>query len=374
MRSSQVQQLPRVLACVAGLLVLVARPQQATAGALYHVATDFAVQSPNDQQENYFGFRVDSLDPVSYTLVRVVSFPVRPDIGAETVNIASSKPGQLAVATHLSMHSGTSDTSTIAATPGAAAGFNFDDVLPTPTNGGPTHQDISMTLMLPLHGVVRFFEMPEGNANASIGFFVAVHFFQVDSPLPRTDVSGRAQFSRQGTDINLTFTSSGALSDLNVTALDNGVFLLDGTVITSVTATTGLRAHLGAYISIGNSTVLWDPGQYLENAADFTHTFGFPASGPVFNLPDGFTVNSQEANIVDNQWLGVPEPSSLMLAACGFLGMVAWGWRRGMRWQLDHRRRVVTITTIPSLDRFQVQSKGESSANRLSPNQQGSAA
>jgi hypothetical protein len=36
-----------------------------------------------------------------------------------------------------------------------------------------------------------------------------------------------------------------------------------------------------------------------------THTFGFSSSGPVFNLPDGYTVNSVSGNIVDNHYVGV---------------------------------------------------------------------
>lgn len=43
--------------------------------------------------------------------------------------------------------------------------------------------------------------------------------------------------------------------------------------------------------------------------------------GPVFNLPAGYTLNSAQANIVDNQWLGptlpVPEPGTALLLLAG---------------------------------------------------------
>ncbi|MBI3838904.1 MAG: PEP-CTERM sorting domain-containing protein [Planctomycetia bacterium] len=60
----------------------------------------------------------------------------------------------------------------------------------------------------------------------------------------------------------------------------------------------------------------------------FSHTFGFPTSGPVFNLPDGFTANSPEGQIANNNF--VPEPSTLALAAIG-LGLVACYRRRTAR-------------------------------------------
>jgi hypothetical protein len=50
--------------------------------------------------------------------------------------------------------------------------------------------------------------------------------------------------------------------------------------------------------------------------ASFGDTFGFPTSGPVANLPDGYTLNSLDGHIVNNRFVvpeAVPEPSSLVL-------------------------------------------------------------
>jgi hypothetical protein len=44
---------------------------------------------------------------------------------------------------------------------------------------------------------------------------------------------------------------------------------------------------------------------------------GTSSTGPVFLLPDGFTVDSPEMGLFDNQWQGIPEPSSLTLLALG---------------------------------------------------------
>jgi hypothetical protein len=74
-----------------------------------------------------------------------------------------------------------------------------------------------------------------------------------------------------------------------------------------------------------------------QTTADFSQSLTFPTTGPVFLLPDGFTVNSESGLIVDNQWLGgpaqtspIPEPSSLALLGfgAGLLGIGGYVRRR----------------------------------------------
>lgn len=55
---------------------------------------------------------------------------------------------------------------------------------------------------------------------------------------------------------------------------------------------------------------------------DFDSTAAFPALGPIFGLPAGYTVNSTQALIQDNRWIGgaaapVPEPTTLTLLGVG---------------------------------------------------------
>jgi hypothetical protein len=69
---------------------------------------------------------------------------------------------------------------------------------------------------------------------------------------------------------------------------------------------------------------------------DFLSTLSFPTSGPVFDLPTGYTVNSLSGLIADNRWVGapandVPEPGSLALLGLGIAGLAGAGWRRGKR-------------------------------------------
>ncbi len=63
----------------------------------------------------------------------------------------------------------------------------------------------------------------------------------------------------------------------------------------------------------------------IDSLSDFSHTLSFPTSGPVFNLSDGFTLNSAQANIVNNHIPAesVPEPGTLPLLAFGLPALAA---------------------------------------------------
>jgi hypothetical protein len=75
-----------------------------------------------------------------------------------------------------------------------------------------------------------------------------------------------------------------------------------------------------------------DPGHILAEAIgtdgigiaefDFGSALNFPTDGPVFDLPDGFSVNSVDAEVVDNLFVGtppifVPEPNAALMMAVG---------------------------------------------------------
>jgi hypothetical protein len=66
--------------------------------------------------------------------------------------------------------------------------------------------------------------------------------------------------------------------------------------------------------------------------ASFLNTFYFPRTGPVFNLPDGYTVNVEGLNVVNNRVVGpngggdgggseIPEPATVALTAAGLLAV-----------------------------------------------------
>jgi len=67
-----------------------------------------------------------------------------------------------------------------------------------------------------------------------------------------------------------------------------------------------------------------------EASSLFENTLSFPLSGPVFNLPAGYTVQSTAGLIVDNGWQGlagpvhVPEPSAMLLFGSGLAGLAGY--------------------------------------------------
>jgi hypothetical protein len=70
-------------------------------------------------------------------------------------------------------------------------------------------------------------------------------------------------------------------------------------------------------VSAGASTNITH-GNAFANAL-FSNTLSFPTGRPVFTLPDGYTVNSASAGIVNNRFgsLQVPEPSTLAFLLIG---------------------------------------------------------
>ena len=84
----------------------------------------------------------------------------------------------------------------------------------------------------------------------------------------------------------------------------------------------GLDTGAGVYVGHGAGR------GSAYGSSDFSHTFGFPTSGPVANLPEGYSLNSTDGYIVDNRFIGptqpipIPATYAMLLVGLGLLGFV----------------------------------------------------
>ena len=125
----------------------------------------------------------------------------------------------------------------------------------------------------------------------------------------RSDFVLTAQITQPATSNSFAATDSYSKVYSGANTGSPGAESLAGTLQAGIPFT--LRISYGAN---GLSAGTGKSGQYEQAVNVGTGPSG---SGPVFLLPDGFTVDAPEMGLFNNQWQGVPEPSSLALLAMG---------------------------------------------------------
>lgn len=114
--------------------------------------------------------------------------------------------------------------------------------------------------------------------------------------------------------------------------IPSGNGILVDTIITTPTVMFAVGPTHILELGLGVSAVARSLTAFSE--IDFSNTLTFPTSGPVFNLPAGYTIDVPDFNIFDNQFIpdgatGVPEPSSMALSGVALIAV--WLLRRKRR-------------------------------------------
>ncbi len=219
------------------------------------------------------------------------------------------------------------------------AQFTIDDII----FSGPT-ASVTAALNLALAGSLSASASASGSFQYGAEGVANVHFegfltdndqfdFGFDGSMENNQwngnyVSGTSCFLRSGLfgDISGCSTPVGLVSS----TVGTDSFEVPTGVPLMLQMTLSTDAGVGGYVNGTGSAG-------ATGGANFIDTVSFPFSGFVFDLPDGYTVNSVEGQIVNNQFVGVestsevPEPASWPVLVAGIGAIVLVRRRKMMR-------------------------------------------
>lgn len=123
-------------------------------------------------------------------------------------------------------------------------------------------------------------------------------------------------------DIGAVESANGIFTGMGTPGQTSAVIPI-GSTFTSGTHTVPVNTPVLIQLQLDTQVYTWaTSGNSNTATSDFQHTMSFALNGPVFNLPTGFTANSEDFGIVENRFT-VPEPRVTALAgACLVLMLI----------------------------------------------------
>lgn len=220
----------------------------------------------------------------------------------------------------------------------SSAGFRLDDVIiggPGTTVSTPFSMQLEGGLIASTFAQLGSGIGAESNANASVSVYVTING---NSFSGTQAISSLWQVDTQAGD-------GSTFEDGLLTGFTGGGVLTTPDMLLPVGTPFTVFLSLATSVSTSSANTIAGSRRQADASSLFDSTLSFPLSGPVFNLPEGYTVNSVSGLIVDNRWLGlaepdpgpapVPEPSSFALILTGLLFLARRYPGRGVKHSTD---------------------------------------
>jgi hypothetical protein len=193
--------------------------------------------------------------------------------------------------------------------PTATATFGKDDV--TFSGSGP----ISTSLNLHLNGNISVFAAATSSSTlvATSALTITLNIMQGAQSYTFLGSSSESSTGEA--------SSSGLLANVNLNLTGGSDLTTPDFTVTAGSPVTLALTFSATIDTSGTIDPLLGGSDVSSVTTDFIDTLSFATDEPVFNLPTGDSVNSPEADIVDDQFVGVPEPAPLAMLATGLFGL-----------------------------------------------------
>lgn len=135
-------------------------------------------------------------------------------------------------------------------------------------------------------------------------------------------INGSVFFEELGVNVTASGHTVSHFGNLNVIGVPNESDATFNTVASTPVVFVDPSVPVSLELSFGVSTNVGNGSPGSSVTANFLTTLGFPEGIPVFNVPDGVTVDAPALNLIDNRFIvptngAVPEPTTVALLGLG---------------------------------------------------------